>query len=65
MENCEATIFYTILTLIEKSKIISKDAEVAEPFNKFFIKSVVSLDLEENKSLLNVTVDLIGPAKLA
>ena len=41
------------------------DEEVAETFNKFFIDSVESLDITENKVLLNDTGDLKDPVKIA
>ena len=51
------------ITLIENDNTIPKHEEVAMTFNKFF-KSVESLDLTENKALLNATEDLIDPIKI-
>ena len=34
------------ITIVEKEKVISKDSEVAERLNKFFIEAVTNLDIE-------------------
>ena len=47
------------ITLVNDGNIISNDEEVAETFNTFFVDSVESLDITENKGLLNDTGDLI------
>ena len=53
------------ITLVNDDNIISNDEEVAETFNTFFIDSVESLDITENKVLLNDTGDLKDPVKIA
>ena len=53
------------ITLVKDDKIISNDKEVAETFNKFFANSVHSLNISENKALLNATEDLTDPVKIA
>ena len=40
------------ITLVENSSIINEDKEVAEKFNDFFITTVSSLAITENKALL-------------
>ncbi len=52
------------ITLVEDDRLITEDEEVAETFNNFFIKSIESLDLAENRVLLNDTGDLKDPVKV-
>ena len=40
------------ITLVENNSIITEDKEIAAKFNDFFITSVSSLAISENKSLL-------------
>ncbi len=52
------------ITLIDKEdKIISNDKEVAETFNEFFKNSVQSLEISENRYLMNETGNLIDPVE--
>ena len=53
------------ITLVKNNEIISEDKEVAETFNNFFINSVESLDLAENKALQTDTGTLTDPVKVA
>ena len=53
------------ITLVKDEKIISNDEEVAETFNNFFINSVESLDINENKCLLKATGNITNPVKIA
>ena len=53
------------ITLVQDDKIISDDKEVAETFNKYFINSVNSLDIAENKVLLTDMADLTDPVNIA
>ena len=53
------------ITLVKNDKIISNDDEVAETFNKFFQKSVESLDINENFCLQNDTGNLVDPVDIA
>ena len=52
------------ITLVKGDNIISNDEEVAETFNNFFINSVDSLNISENKVLLSSTDDLTDPVKI-
>ena len=52
-------------TLVKDDKIVSNDKVFAETFYKFFINSVDSLDLAENKALSTDTGDLTDPVKIA
>ena len=52
-------------TLVNDDNIISNDEEVAETFKTFFIDSVESLDITENKVLSNDTGDLKVPVNIA
>ena len=49
------------ITLIENNEIISNDEEIAKTFNKYFEDSVKSLNIKENKFLLNSTENLSDP----
>ena len=40
------------ITLVEDNDLITEDGEVAEKFNKYFIATVSSLAITENKALL-------------
>ena len=53
------------ITLVEKGKIITDDAELAETFNGFFIDAVSSLSIEENRALLDDASDEIDPIRKA
>ena len=71
LDHCEVFIFINYdggskkITLVNDDNIISNDEEVAETFNTFFIDSVESLDITENKVLLNDAGDLKDPVKIA
>ena len=53
------------LTFVEDENIISNDEELAKTFSQFFVASVKSLNINENKDLLNPTQNLTGPADIA
>ena len=53
------------ITLVENSDLITEDKEVAEKFNKFFIASVSSLDITENKALLTDHSGIENPVEIA
>ena len=53
------------ITLVDDEKIISNDEEVTKTFNLFFANSVKSLNIAENKALLNRTDDLTNPVDIA
>ena len=53
------------ITLVKDEKIISNDEEVAETFNQFFKTSIESLNITENRFLLNVTENLNNPVEIA
>ena len=51
------------ITLVEGDKIISDDKKLADTFNKFFVDSVNSMDIKENKVLMTDTGDILDPVK--
>ena len=53
------------ITLVNRGEIISKDEEVAKTFNEYFIESVKSLNITENKDVLTNTGDLNDPVEIA
>ena len=53
------------ITLIENNEITSNDEEIAKTFNKNFVDSVKSLNIKENKVLLNSTENLTDPVEIA
>ena len=53
------------ITLVEGNNLITEDEEVAEKFNKFFIATVSSLAITENKALLTDNSDIDDPVKKA
>ena len=52
------------ITLIEDENIISNDEELAKTFNQFFVESVKSLNINENKALLNPIEILTDPVDI-
>ena len=53
------------ITLVEDNELITEDKEVAEKFNKFFIATVSSLDITENKDLLTDHTNIQDPVQIA
>ena len=53
------------ITLVKNDKIISSDKEVADTFNEFFKNSVESLNISENRYLINDTGNLDDPVEIA
>ena len=53
------------ITLVENDEIVADDAQIAEKFSKYFIKTVSSLGIEDNKSLLNNVDDVDDPVQKA
>ena len=53
------------ITLIEKGEVVTDDKLNAESFNNFFIDAVSSLQIEENRALLDDADDLSDPVKRA
>ena len=53
------------ITLVKDEKVISNDEEVAETFNQFFKTCIESLNITENRFLLNVTENLNNPVEIA
>ena len=53
------------ITLVENNELITEDTEVAEKFNKYFIATVSSLAITENKALLTDNSDIDDPVKKA
>ena len=53
------------ITLVENSSIINEDKEVAEKFNDFFITTVSSLAVTENKALLTDFSNINDPVHRA
>ena len=53
------------ITLIDGDSIISNEKEVANTFNHFFAMTVKSLNINENKALLNPTDNLTDPVDIA
>ena len=53
------------ITLVEDNELITEDKEVAEKFNKFFIATVSSLDITENKDLLTDHTNIDDPVEIA
>ena len=53
------------ITLVKDGNIISDDGELAQTFNDFFKSAVDSLDIPENRVLLNDTGELTSPVKVA
>ena len=53
------------ITLIEDENIITSDEELAKTFNHYFVESVRSLGIHENKALLNPTENLTDPVDIA
>ena len=53
------------ITLVESGAIICEDNEVSETLNSFFAETVKSLDVEENKYLINSTVGIYHPIDIA
>ena len=53
------------ITLVEDNELITEDKEVAEKFNKFFIATVSSLDITENKDLLTDHTNINDPVEIA
>ena len=53
------------ITLVENNDIITEDKEIAEKFNKFFITSVSTLAINENKGLLTDSSDTNEPVAKA
>ena len=53
------------ITLIEDENIITSDEELAKTFNHYFVESVRSLNIHENKALLNPTENLTDPVAIA
>ena len=51
------------VTLVKDDKIISNDEEIAEIFNNFFVKTVDSLNISQNKDLLSFTGHIVDPVK--
>ena len=45
--------------------IVSNDKEIAKIFNHFFVESVKSLNINENKALLNPIDNLTDPVDIA
>ena len=53
------------ITLVENNDIITEDKEIAEKFNKYFITTVSSLAITENKALLTDNSDIKDPVRKA
>ena len=53
------------ITLIENGNIVSNEDNVAKVFNNFFVDSVASLNISENKALLNSTDGLTDKVEIA
>ena len=53
------------ITLREGENIISNYEELAKTFNTFFVQSVKSMNINENKALLNTTGNLTDPVDIA
>ena len=53
------------ITLVENDALITADEEVAEAFNKYFIATVSSLGITENKDLLTESADIDDPVEKA
>ena len=53
------------ITLVKDDKIISNDKDVAETFNEFFKNSVKSLNISQNRHLINDTGNLTDPVEIA
>ena len=53
------------ITLVENNDIITEDKEVAEKFNNYFITTVSSLAITENKALLNDASNINDPVARA
>ena len=53
------------ITLIDGDNIISNEKEVANTFNHIFAMTVKSLNINENKALLNPTDYLFDPVDIA
>ena len=53
------------ITLVEDNNLITEDKEVAEAFNKYFIATVSSLAITENKDLLTDNSDIDDPVEKA
>ena len=53
------------ITLIETQLIVNADVEVAETLNSFFPDATKSLHINENRYILNDTLDLTDPIDIA
>ena len=53
------------ITLVENDNLITTDEEVAVTFNKYFIATVSSLAITENRDLLTDNSDIDDPAEKA
>ena len=53
------------ITLVENNDIITEDQEIAEKFNNYFITTVSSLAISENKSLLTDCTNISDPVERA
>ena len=53
------------ITLVENEEIVADDTQIADKFSKFFIETVSSLGIEDNKSLLNNVDYLEDPVQKA
>ena len=53
------------ITLVENNELITEDIEVAEKFNKYFIATVSSLAITENKDLLTDHSEISDPVERA
>ena len=53
------------ITFVKDDKIISNDKDVAETFNEFFKNSVKSLNISQNRHLINDTGNLTDPVEIA
>ena len=53
------------ITLVENEEVISDDSKVADTFSNFFDKAFSSLDLTENKYILNKVDDEADPVEKA
>ena len=53
------------ITLVENEEIVADDTQIADKFSNFFIETVSSLGIEDNKSLLNNVDYLEDPVQKA
>ena len=53
------------ITLVDGDKIVSDDQEVSDKLNSFFKNAIESLEIGENKYLLNDTIGLNNPIDIA